>query len=139
MDFFDQHSVRRNLSPYPARSKSEGQVAETGALQACNEKGPQLSLGPFFSALPLRVAARNGHELTVVMMVMMMAPIVVMVVVMMAPDNDHAAMVMVVMMVMILGHLNAAGTFGGRPLRTGRIVSIQKGHRIRNGRQQVGV
>jgi hypothetical protein len=99
------------------------------------KNGPALLPGPFSNAPCLCLAARNRHVLAVVVMVVMVmvAPIVVMMVVMVPANDDRTAMV-VMMMVMILSNLNAIGTFGGRPLRAGRVVSIQKCYCIRNGR-----
>jgi len=64
----------------------------------------------------------------------MVAPIVVMMVVMVPANDDRTAMVVMMMVMMILSDLNAIGTFGGGPLRAGRVVSIQKCYCIRNGR-----
>ncbi len=98
------------------------------------KNGPALSSGPLSNAPYLCLAARNRHVLAVVVMVVVVAPIVVMVVVVMPANDDRTAMVMMVVMVMILSDLNALGAFGGRPLRAGRVVSVQKRYRIRNGR-----
>src|SRR4029077_10282548 len=99
-----------------------------------NENGPALSPGPLSSAPCLCLAARHRHVLTVVVMMVMVAPIVVMMVMVVPANDDRTAMVMMVVVVMILSDLNALGSFGSGPLRAGRVVSVQKRYRIRNGR-----